>query len=395
MISKTTILSFLLGTAGAFASHLLPDACEDTPGTVYIGEPCTVVRSWFFWTYKKCTAYTCDTISCESEYAKAVCPGTCTNCTTVVDIALSDDSFETLVGLLSQADLVSPLQKPGPYTVFAPTNDAFDNLNDTAKYEEKQWRAHLKSILLYHVLLGKVFSGDIADGAEVVTLEGSTVTASLDPLKINDAEVIAENITASNGIVHVIDEVLLPPSAVLDIVDIATDEPVADIFSTLVSLVVQVGLNDTLKSDGPFTVFAPTNAAFEKVLDVVDVTNDTEVTEVLLYHVLNGIVLAEDVTDGLEAQTVSNETLSFSTYYHDHVITINDDSTVIKADVLASNGVIHVIDEVLLPPGFERPCADSKDTSFGYSCKEIGNSFFTHFYCLFTDECPETCGLCN
>jgi uncharacterized surface protein with fasciclin (FAS1) repeats len=167
----------------------------------------------------------------------------------IVDIALSDPQFSTLVAALKAADLVSTLQGDGPFTVFAPTNDAFDalpdgTLDDLLKPENVE---KLKAILLYHVVGSQVESSDLSDGAMLDTVEGSSVTAHIDDdgVKINDANVIKADVEASNGVIHVIDAVLLPPEKKKEeeppitplktgdsIVDIALADP--DKFSTLV-----------------------------------------------------------------------------------------------------------------------------------------------------------------
>ena len=129
---------------------------------------------------------------------------------------------------------------------------------DVARLLEDQWSAHLESILLYHVVSGKIMSTDLSLDLSAPTLEGSsvTVTSYPNPVKIDDATVIQADIEATNGVIHVINEVLLPPSATNDIVDIAVGDAS---FSTLVDLVSLANLVETLQSDGPFTVFAPTN----------------------------------------------------------------------------------------------------------------------------------------
>eukprot|EP00957_Ditylum_brightwellii_P016729 1259165-Ditylum_brightwellii.AAC.1 len=356
MFSKGAILSFLLASASAHYPYppYYEYTCQDKAGHVIYGEPCW--RGWYGWP-TWCTGYTCAEISCDNDYARQFCPETCGDCTTVVDIAqnnTSNSSIETLVDFLVQADLVSTLQGKGPFTVFAPTDEAFENLtaSTNANYTEDQWSAHLKDLLLYHVVPKKILSSYIFEGATVKTLEGSFLTASLNPITINGAEVIDADLTAGNGVIHVIDEVLLPPSATVDIVDFLTTSFYAILFSTLVDLVVQVNLTDALQSPGPFTLFAPTNYAFSQIGDFIDVNNATQVTDVLLYHVLNGIVLAEDIDDDSNATTLSGETLSFDTLYN-RFITINDESQVIIKDNLVMNGVIHVIDEVLIPPAYQ------------------------------------------
>lgn len=137
-----------------------------------------------------------------------------TNCQSIVEIASGNDDFSTLVAALVAADLVDALEGDGPFTVFAPTNDAFDDLpngvlDDLLKPNNQ---GDLQSILLYHVVAGKIKSRNLVNGSRVRTLEGSKVSIRTKPVKVNSANVIAADIQACNGVIHVIDEVLIPPS---------------------------------------------------------------------------------------------------------------------------------------------------------------------------------------
>jgi uncharacterized surface protein with fasciclin (FAS1) repeats len=172
---------------------------------------------------------------------------------------------------------------------------------------------------------------------------------------INDATVVAADIEASNGVIHVIDSVLLPPAEAeaMDIVDTAIE---AGQFSTLVAAVQAAGLVETLKGEGPYTVFAPTDEAFAAALDALGLTPeellaDTEtLTDILLYHVVPGAVYAADVA-GLESATTAQGS-DIAITIDGETVMIND-ATVVAADIEASNGVIHVIDSVLLPPAVD------------------------------------------
>lgn len=130
----------------------------------------------------------------------------------IVDVAKEAGNFNTLIAALEKADLVDTLKGGGPFTVFAPTDEAFElllkKLDITA--EELLARDDLKEILLYHVVPGKVMSGDLKDGMKVKTLADKEVKISLDPVRVNKANVIKADIEASNGVIHVIDKVLLP-----------------------------------------------------------------------------------------------------------------------------------------------------------------------------------------
>ncbi|WP_407268274.1 fasciclin domain-containing protein [Radiobacillus sp. PE A8.2] len=130
----------------------------------------------------------------------------------IVDIAKETGDFKTLVAALEKADLVDTLKGEGPFTVFAPTDAAFEKLlkelNITA--EQLLERKDLKEILLYHVVSGKVMSGDLKDGQKVKTLAEKNVKISLNPVRVNKANVVTPDIEASNGVIHVIDKVLIP-----------------------------------------------------------------------------------------------------------------------------------------------------------------------------------------
>jgi transforming growth factor-beta-induced protein len=284
---------------------------------------------------------------------------------TIVDIAVADGRFTTLVAAVQAADLVDTLNSEGPFTVFAPTDDAFaalpaGTLDSLLQPENKQ---QLTDILLYHVVPGKVMAADVAglDGQSAETaLEGQSIDIKVDMGNVylnENTQVIITDIEASNGVIHVIDSVLLPPSdeamgeEPMDIVDTA----VADgRFTTLVAAVQAAGLVDTLKSEGPFTVFAPTDDAFAALpAGTVEslLADIPALTDILLYHVVPGKVMAADVVglDGQSAETAL-EGKSINIKVDGDKVILNDTVNVILTDIETSNGVIHVIDAVLLPP---------------------------------------------
>jgi len=275
---------------------------------------------------------------------------------TIVDIAVADGRFTTLVAAVQAAGLVETLAGEGPFTVFAPTDEAFAKLpagtiEELLKPENKQ---QLTDILLYHVVPGKVMAADVVNLSEAETALGEKVSIKVEDGKvfINDAQVILTDIEASNGVIHVIDTVILPPSmtaeAPKDIVDIA----VADgRFTTLVAAVQAAGLVDTLKGEGPFTVFAPTDEAFAKlpagtIEELLKPENKQQLTDILLYHVIPGKVMAADVSDGLIADTALGTSVFFKLDMGKAYI---NEAEIILTDIEASNGVIHVIDTVILP----------------------------------------------
>ena len=178
---------------------------------------------------------------------------------TIVEIASSTDEVSTLVAAIVQADLVAVFSDTNTnLTVFAPTNDAFAAVEGVSKFLEDPWKAHLRGILNYHVLEGRITSDMLVDGMEAPTVEGRNVVITLDPVQVNGVDVVNADIDASNGVIHLVDQVLIPPFLTTDIVEVLGSlEP----FSILVELVVAAGLVDTLKLEGPYTVFAPNDDA--------------------------------------------------------------------------------------------------------------------------------------
>ncbi len=257
---------------------------------------------------------------------------------------------DSLVAALVHADLVTALQGDGPFTVFAPTDDAFAAAGiDLTTFDTDEENATLVDILTYHVYGGSVEAAEVTDGMTATMLNGddATFTVTNESVMIGDATVTMADVMASNGIIHVIDKVLMPPA---DLVDIPTVAQGTGIHDSLVAAVIQAELLSTLQGEGPFTVFAPTDDAFAAAgVDLAALDNDegkVALTNILLYHVVSGTVPSSAVTDGLVAAAVNGDDLTFTV--GDGVMV--NDANVILADVMASNGIIHVIDKVLIPP---------------------------------------------
>jgi transforming growth factor-beta-induced protein len=270
---------------------------------------------------------------------------------TIVDIAVADGRFTTLVAALQAADLAETLAGEGPFTVFAPTDDAFAKLPEGTVEALLEDIPALTDILLYHVVSGEVLAEDVVMLEEAETLLGENVSIRVEDgnVYINDSMVVITDIMASNGVIHVIDTVLLPPAEeepLGSIVDIA----VADgRFTTLVAALQAAGLAETLAGEGPFTVFAPTDDAFAKLPEgtVEALLEDIPaLTDILLYHVVSGEVLAEQVVALNSAKTLNEKFVEIEVM--DGMVYVNDAQVVIT-DIQADNGVIHVIDTVLLP----------------------------------------------
>ena len=267
----------------------------------------------------------------------------------IVEIAVEDGRFNTLVAALEAADLVGTLDGEGPFTVFAPTDDAFAMLPDGTVDALLQDPEALSNILLYHVVPGNVMSSDVVSLSSAETASGEEISISVDgsTVMINDSRVVVADLKASNGVIHVVDSVLLPPADAQSIVELAVED---GRFSTLVAALEAADLVGTLEGDGPFTVFAPTDDAFAMLPDgTVDaLLNDIPTLQsILLYHVVPGNVMASDVVGLSSAGTASGLEISISV--EDGAVMIND-AQVIITDIVASNGVIHVIDRVILPP---------------------------------------------
>ncbi|WP_439183569.1 fasciclin domain-containing protein [Carboxylicivirga taeanensis] len=271
---------------------------------------------------------------------------------TITDHAVANPNFSALVAGVSKAELVAALDdNEAMYTVFAPTNDAFNNLfTEFGVTLDDLSKETLSSVILYHAL-GSFVSSSMVESGYVPTL--STAFERNISLKVDteggvflntDSEVVATDVVATNGIIHAINKVILPPS----VVDIAIDNTN---FSTLVQAVVKAELVDALSGEGPFTVFAPTNAAFEQVfadlgISGLDDLSKEDLTPILLAHVVSGNVASTDLSTG-NVPTL-NETKTLAVEVNGGV-TIDGAITVIAADIQGANGIVHVIDKVIVP----------------------------------------------
>jgi uncharacterized surface protein with fasciclin (FAS1) repeats len=285
----------------------------------------------------------------------------------------TDNGFTALVAAADKAGLVPALSDPSAtLTVFAPTDAAFDTLATSLGFADANAMVGaldgptLAKILTYHVLpaikdAAAISAGGATQatlynfpGATPATLGVSTTSGvQLTDAVYNTATVTTANVAASNGVIHVIDKVLVPPG-VLNVVQMAQTNPS---FSVLVEAVVTADLAGALSAAGPFTVFAPTNDAFTAALAELMLTKDEllaspSLASILTYHVIAGQVLAADVVALPKPAVVT--TLNGATFSVGADLGITDGAgrtaTLLATDVIGSNGVIHVIDKVLLPP---------------------------------------------
>lgn len=280
----------------------------------------------------------------------------------VVDTAVSAGDFNTLATALTEAGLVDALKGKGPFTVFAPTDEAFAKLPDgtVESLLKPENSDKLIAVLTYHVVPGVVMAADVVKLNAAETLNGQRIDikTSGESVYVDGASVVSADIKASNGVIHVIDTVLLPNHQ--SIVGVAKD---AGQFGTLLAAAKAAGLAEALSGKGPFTVFAPTDEAFGKlpegtVEDLLKKENLDDLAAVLKYHVVQGRVFSDEVLKRESVATLQGDMLKVS--MKDGKPMVNE-AGIIKTDIDASNGVIHVIDHVLLPP--------ERHSSAGGTCK--------------------------
>ncbi len=267
----------------------------------------------------------------------------------IVDTAVAAGKFNTLAAALKAAGLVETLKGKGPFTVFAPTDEAFAKLpkgtvETLLKPENKE---KLKSILLYHVAAGEVLAKDVKT-MPLATVNGqrAEITVKDGGVTIDNAKVTATDIVAGNGVIHVIDSVILPSDK-----DIVSTAVAAGSFKTLAMLLEKAELIGALQGPGPFTVFAPTDEAFAKlpkevVEGLLKPESKDKLAAILTYHVVPGRIFSDVAAKGATAKTLQGGAVTTSSKGGTVMV---KNATVTAADIDASNGVIHVIDTVILP----------------------------------------------
>jgi len=307
---------------------------------------------------------------------------------TIVDVAMATDSLSILTDAVTEAGLAETLSS-GEYTVFAPTNGGFQTLLDSmdASAEDLLAREDLADILTYHVVEGTVTSADLADMAserndglvEVETVNGATLTIQVGEedvvLDRGAASLVTADISASNGVVHIIDNVLMSSMDDMDM-DAEMDDEMSeetmdsdmsgstiaeivagsDNFTVLAAALTQAELVETFEGEDAYTVFAPTDQAFANLLVTLGMTQEELLasdilSDVLLYHVAEGSLTSDDViaADGDSITTLLEDNFVAVSVTEDGDVLLNEVVSVTQTDITASNGVVHVIDDVLLP----------------------------------------------
>jgi uncharacterized surface protein with fasciclin (FAS1) repeats len=286
--------------------------------------------------------------ACKKDDDSPSVPGSKTITQTVID----NPDFSILEAAVVRAGLADALAS-GTLTVFAPDNDAFAAAGITESSINTIPVASLDSILKYHVLAAKVNSDAVPASDTVKTLLGLNIYASKNSngVFVNGIKVKTADIAASNGVIHVISKVLIPPTKT--IAQIAAGNPD---FSLLVAAVVKAGLLDAVSASGKYTVFAPTNAAFTSAgfatADDINSASMDLISTVVKYHVLATNVFAGDLTNGAMPSTIQGGTLTIG-LSPSATVKISSSSqapsNITTTDIVATNGVIHIIDKVLLP----------------------------------------------
>jgi uncharacterized surface protein with fasciclin (FAS1) repeats len=260
----------------------------------------------------------------------------------IIETAVAAGSFNTLVSAVKAAGLVETLSGPDPFTVFAPTDEAFAKLPEETIESLLADKPKLTGILTYHVVPGSLSAKEVTASRFLTTVNGASLAvSSVDGARVDNAAIVKTDIQCANGTIHVIDAVVLPKDLIETVV-------AAGQFNTLAKALEAAGLIETLRGAGPFTVFAPTDEAFAKLpkgtLESL-LADKQKLSSILTYHVVPGRVDARDVTKLTSAKTVQGKTLAIDAASGVKV----DGANVVLTDVGASNGVIHVIDQVLIP----------------------------------------------
>lgn len=272
------------------------------------------------------------------------------NAPTIVETAVAAGDFDTLVAAVKAAGLVEALSAKGPFTVFAPNDAAFaklpkETLESLLKPENK---AKLASILTFHVVAESLPASKVVDAKYATTLTGQRIAieAGKSGVTVNGAKVLKTDIMCSNGVIHVIDSVILPASD-----DLTATAKKAGKFETLLAAAQAAGLAPALQKDEPYTVFAPTDAAFAAlpegtVENLLKPENQQQLQAILKLHIVPGRVYSDQAVKAGKAKTLQGETLSITKEAGSVRV---GTAKVVATDVQARNGVIHVIDAVLLP----------------------------------------------
>ena len=294
-------------------------------------------------------------------------PGIGAATTTIVEVVGAEENLSSMSSYISASGLVDLLSRPAfPYTLFAPTNEAFDEADGfVSQLQSPDWKAHLRAFVKAHIYRGPaaILAVNITDGMVIPTfgsfyMRGDDVMASVNEENgtialygeaFNESVVVEADLLAGNGVVHKVDRVFIPKSLTLDIFE-TTSGFNGDV-DTARALVTMVGLEETLRTE-TLTVFFPTNAAFEalsseytsELLDDLDRLNLT-----ISNHIIRGVWHKDMLTEGLQLTSLAGENMTFSVgtgYFADHLV---NEAILQATDLVASNGIVHIVDSILFP----------------------------------------------
>jgi uncharacterized surface protein with fasciclin (FAS1) repeats len=283
-----------------------------------------------------------------------------TSSKTITQIVVDDDNFSTLEAAVLKAKLETTLAGVGPFTVFAPDNTAFAASGITSQVLATLTDIQVKNILLYHTLAANVPAANVPAGpnAKVITASGDSVflTKNTAGVFVNGIKVKQADIFASNGVIHAIEKVLIPPAGNLVVTAQANPD-----FSYLVAAILKASTGKTnvaglLSGSGIYTVFAPTNKAFIgagfPTIASIQAADPDVLTSILTYHVIAARVFSSDLTNNAQPTTLNGGKVTIKLTSGAQVLGVGNGtnaSNITATNIMASNGVIHVIDRVLLP----------------------------------------------
>ena len=289
-------------------------------------------------------------LSGSASSAGDACPSQAVVGKNIVQTAVEAGSFGTLAAALKAAGLVEALSGPGPFTVFAPTDAAFEKLpkGTVAMLLKPENKEQLKTILTYHVVAGDVRAMDVVKLKSAPALNGQRIAIHTDEGQVTVAgvNVSKTDVVCSNGVIHIVDSVMMPSTK-----NLVTTAVEAGSFKTLAAALKAADLVDALSGAGPFTVFAPTDEAFAKlpagtVENLLKPENKAKLVAILKFHVLSGRVYSDQVAAG-QVGTLAGTKLAITVEKNEPRI---GGAGLLKTDIETSNGVIHVVDSVILPP---------------------------------------------
>ncbi len=292
---------------------------------------------------------------------------------TIPQLAGEAGSFATLLAAVEAAGLSETLSGDGPFTVLAPTDEAFAALPEgtVEGLLEPGNKATLASVLTFHVIPGRYSLADLAARRHVETVQGQRIAIEVNAgqVQIGDANIRAQDLEASNGTVHVLDAVIMPA---MD--DLAVTADKAGTFKTLLAAAKAAGLVEALKGEGPLTILAPDDDAFAKLPEgtveaLLEPENRDSLAAILKLHVLEGRVYSNQALGGATVASLEGTELSIG--LTDGRLTV-DGAKIIATDIDASNGVVHVIDQVILPDDTEKVSSKTAPTCSHSACSSMG-----------------------